>query len=122
MNKIVNGTFALNQKGRVFPDIQEVEKVYVERLEKGSDQEQAKVDYPEMQESDVYGRFTKEEVIACLNEFQRATAAGTDNIKVPDMKKLPSGHITAIMNVWQGRTIPKEAQRSRTTLPKKEEH
>ena len=71
----------------------------MKRLEEGSDQDRTKVDYPETLESDVYGRLTEEEVVACLKEFMRATAAGTDNIKVPDMKKLPLGHITAIMNL-----------------------
>ena len=113
----------MNEKGKVFPDINKLEEVYVQRLEKGNQQDQTNVEYPETQESAVYGRFDKEEVIACLNEFVRTTAAGTDNIKVPDMKKLPPGHITAIMNLWWGWKIPKEAEQCRTTLlPKKEEN
>ena len=122
INKILHGIFVLNEKGQVFPDINKVERVYVKRMEEGNDQDRTKVDYPETQESDVYGRFTKEQVVACLKEFKRATAAaGANNIKVPDMKKLPLGHITAIMNLWWSWTIPKEAESCRTTLLPKNE-
>ena len=38
INKILHGTFALNEKGQVFPDINEVERVYVKRLEEGNNQ------------------------------------------------------------------------------------
>ena len=38
INKILHGTFALSEKGQVFPDINEVERVYVKRLEEGNNQ------------------------------------------------------------------------------------
>ena len=41
---------------------------------------------------------------------------------MPDVRKVPTGHITAIMNYWWRWTIPEKSEECRTTLlPKKDE-
>ena len=75
-----------------------------------------------MIDSEAYGRFTESEVREVIRELRRSTAAGTDGIRTPDVRKVPTGHITAIMNYWWGWTIPAKSEECRTTLlPKKDD-
>ena len=121
ITKIINGTFSLDNENQTFPDIEDVEKVYEKRLEQGNTKDETEINIPERVDSEVYGRFTEEEVRSCLSEIKRKTAAGIDGITCPDLKKVPIGHTTAIMNHWWGWRIPKESEECRTTLlPKKE--
>ena len=121
ITKIIDGTFSLDNENQTFPDITEVEKTYEERLEKGNTKDETVIQIPERADSDSYGKFTEDEVRSCLNEIKRKTAAGIDGVTCPDLKKVPTGHITAIMNHWWGWRIPKESEECRTTLlPKKE--
>ena len=123
INKIINGTFSLDNQDQTVPNIEKVEETYVERLEQGNQMDETEVEFPEEVQSTYYGKFTEEEVKQCLGELKRNTAARIDGIKTPDIKKLPTGHIVAIMNLWWGWIIPEEAEECRTTLlPKKEDH
>ena len=123
INKSINGTFSLDNQDQTVPNIEKVEETYVERLEQGNQMDETEVEFPEEVQSTYYGKFTEEEVKQCLGQLKRNTAAGIDGIKTPDIKKLPTGHIVAIMNLWWEWIIPEEAEECRTTLlPKKEDH
>ena len=120
IHKIINGNFNLNNREQVYPNIKDIEKTYVERLEQGNQIDETEADYPGTIDSDVYGRFTEDEVNKVIRELKRTTAAGTDGIRTPDVRKVPAGHITAIMNYWWA--IPEKSEECRTTLlPKKDE-
>lgn len=77
-----------------------LKKVFVERLQEGNQQDLTLVDYPVIQHNACYDKFTNDEVRLSLKQLKRNTAAGIDGIKTLDMKKVPIGHITAIMNFW----------------------
>ena len=47
VNKIINGNFSLNNTEQTFPDIKEVEEVYVNRLENGNTIDETDIKYPE---------------------------------------------------------------------------
>ena len=102
VHKILAGTFSLNNAEQVCPEIAEVEKTFVERLEEGNKVDETEVIYPPTEHQDNYGKFTDDEVRVVLKELKRNTAAGLDGIRTPDLKRIPTGHITAIMNYWWG--------------------
>ena len=110
VNKIINGNFSLNHTEQTFPDIEQVEKVYVDRLENGNTINSSYVKYPEIQHNTCYGKFTTEEVKLNLQELKRNSVAGIDGVTTADLRGVPVGHITAIMNYWQGWIIPSEAE------------
>ena len=93
-----------------------MEKVYVERLEEGNQMDTTEVEFPEQEEQDTYGVFTEDEVREVLKELKRNTAAGIDGIRTPDLRKLPTGHVTAIMNHWWEWILPEKSEECRTTL------
>ena len=68
----------MNNKEQVYPNIKDIEKTYVERLEQGNQIDETEADYPETIDSDVYGRFTEDEVNKVIRELKRTTAAGTE--------------------------------------------
>ena len=121
ITKIINGNFSLNNAEQTFPDIKNVEETYVNRLENGNAIDETNVKYPKEQHDLSYGRFTVDEVKLSLQELKRNSAARIDGITTVDLKRVPVGHITAIMNYWWGWIIPSEAEECRTTLlPKKD--
>ena len=110
VNKIINGNFSLSHTEQTFPDIEQVEKVYVDRLENGNTINSSYVKYPEIQHNTCYGKFMTEEVKLNLQELKRNSVAGIDGVTTADLRGVPVGHITAIMNYWQGWIIPSEAE------------
>ena len=92
------------------------------RLEEGNKIDLTEVEFPEDTHSDLYRKFTKDEVRECIRDLRRHTAPGIDGITTPDIRNVPIGHSTEIMNSWWGWRIPKEsAQCRRSLLLKKEE-
>ena len=69
INKIINGNFSLNNSDQVYPDIKEVESVYIKRLEEGNKIDLTEVEFPEDTHSDLYGKFTKDEVRECIRDL-----------------------------------------------------
>lgn len=121
ITKIINGNFSLNNAEQTFPDIKNVEETYVNRLENGNAIDETNVKYPKEQHDLSYGRFTVDEVKLSLQELKRNSAARIDGITTVDLKRVPVGHITAIMNYWWGWIIPSKGEECRTTLlPKKD--
>lgn len=62
INKIINGNFSLDNMEQEFPNIEDVEDVYVPRLEEGNARDTTQVEFPDTQHSKKYGRFTEQEV------------------------------------------------------------
>ena len=122
ITKIINGTFSLNNNEQVFPDIDKVEKVYEERLEKGNQTDNTRIQIPDEVHSDEYGAFTEDEVKEVIKQLKKSTAAGIDNVRTPDVRRIPTGHITALMNYWWGWFLPEELEQCRTTLLPKKDH
>lgn len=100
VNKIINGNFSLNNTEQTFPDIKEVEEVYVNRLENGNTIDETDIKYPEEQHNSCYRKLTIDEVKLSLQKLRRNSAAGIDGITTVDLKRVPVGHVTAIMNYW----------------------
>lgn len=44
--------------------------------------------------------FQKKKWNECLKELKKNTAAGIDDIQTQNLRKMPTGHITSIMNYW----------------------
>lgn len=44
--------------------------------------------------------FQKKKCNECLKELKKNTAAGIDDIQTQNLRKMPTGHITSIMNYW----------------------
>ena len=100
INKIINGS--LNNAEQVYLDIKDIEGIYVDRQEKGNVIDSTNVEYLNIQHSETYGKFTEHQIKACLKEINRNTTAAVDSIRTPDIRKIPTGHITAIINLWWG--------------------
>ena len=47
INKIINGTFSLDNQDQTVPNIEKVEETYVERLEQGNQMDETEVEFPE---------------------------------------------------------------------------
>ena len=111
INKIINGNFSLDNREQVFPEISEVEKVYEKRLEQGNQKDETIVDFPDENLSD----------LSSLKELKRNTAAGTDGITTPDLRKVPTGHVTAVMSYWWDWRLPPNSEECHTTLLRKKD-
>ena len=111
INKIINGNFSLDNREQVFPEISEVEKVYEKRLEEGNQKDETIVDFPDENLSD----------LSSLKELKRNTAAGTDGITTPDLRKVPTGHVTAVMSYWWDWRLPPNSEECHTTLLRKKD-
>ena len=78
--------------------------------------------FPDRIDSEIYGVFTDDEVRGAIRELKKNTAAGVDGVTTPDLRRIPTGHITAIMNYWWGWILPAESKECRTTLLPKKDH
>ena len=117
ISNIISGNFSLNNAEQVYPDIRDVEGVYLDRLERGNIIDLTNAEYPDIQQhSETYSKFTEDETRACLKEINRNTTAGVDGIRTPDIRNVPTRHITAIMNLWWGWIIPQEVEECRTKI------
>ena len=106
----------------MYPDIEDVEGVYEERLELGNQTDETTLSFPDQIDNEIYGAFTDDEVRGVIRELKKNTAAGVDRVKTPDLRRISTGHITAIMNYWWGWILPAESEECRTTLLPKKEH
>lgn len=87
ITKIINGNFGLNHTEQTFPDIEQVEKVYVDRLEWGNLKDSTFVKYPVTQRNTRYRKFTTDEVRLILKELKSNSSAGIDGIRKSDLKR-----------------------------------
>lgn len=116
VSKIPGGTFIMDNEGLEFPDIWEVEDLYVSRLEEGSNKDDSSPKLDETLHSELYGSISPEEVKLCISEIERDTSPGPDSITLADLKILTSHKIAAILNKLWGHSIPDSAKECRTTL------
>lgn len=71
----------MDNEGLEFPDIWEVEDLYVSRLEEGSNKDDSSPKLDETLHSELYGSISPEEVKLCISEIERyVTRAGLNNI------------------------------------------
>ena len=90
----------MNNKGLEFPDIQEIEDLYVSRLEKGSTKDTSSQKLEDTINRQYYGVITPEEVKLCVSKFKWDTSSGCDLITLSDLKLLMFDDIAAILNKW----------------------
>ena len=88
----------MDNEGLEFPDIWEVEDLYVSRLEEGSNKDDSSPKLDETLHSKLYGSISPEEVKLCISEIERDTSPGPDSITLADLKILTSHKIAAILN------------------------
>ena len=86
--KILDGTIVMDHKGLECPDIQEIEDLYVSRLEGGNIKDSSNPKLNKTKYSEHYGIITSEEVKSCINDFNRDTSAGPNNVTLADLKIL----------------------------------
>ena len=114
--KIFNRTFIMDNKGLEFPDIQEIEELYVSRLEEGNIKGDSRHELGKTLHSEHYGSITPEEVKICMSEFKKDTSSGPDLVTLVDLNILTFHEIAAIVNKWWGYSIPKSVKECRTTI------
>ena len=105
-SKILDGTFVMDNKDLDFRDIQEIEDLYVSRLEEGNTKDSSNLKLEETENSEHYAVITFEEVKNCIAEFNRDTPAGPDNLTLADLKILTNSEIAIILTKWWGDYIP----------------
>ena len=86
VSKILDGTFVMDNKGLEFPEIREVEGLYLSRLEEGNTKDSLNPKLNETEHSEHYGVITPDEVKNCISDFNRDTSAGPDNLTLADLK------------------------------------
>ena len=112
----MDGSFTIDNE-TVTPKIDDVQTVYVERLEKGNLIDISTSDNQEqLQYSSKYGEITKEKVEKCIKEIRRDTVAGPDKMGLKELKHLTSTQMMLILNKWWGNKIPDSAKECMTTL------
>ena len=79
INKIPDGTLSLDHEEDVYPDIEEVEKVYVERLEKAEVKDTSEQPDILPKYNDSYGRIETNESKKHLKESSRTLCQGQIN-------------------------------------------
>ena len=112
----MDGSFTIDNE-MVTPKIDDVQTVYVERLEKGNLIDISTSDNQEqLQYSSKYGKITKEKVEKCIKEIRRDTVAGPDKMGLKELKHLTSTQMMLILNKWWGNKIPDSAKECMTKL------
>ena len=96
----------MDNKDLDFRDIQEIEYLYVSRLEEGNTKDSSNLKLEETENSEHYAVITFEEVKNCIAEFNRDTPAGPDNLTLADLKILTDSEIAIILTTWWGDCIP----------------
>ena len=116
VSKILDGTFVMDNKGLEFPDIREIEGLYVSRLEEGNTRDSSNPKLNETEHSEHYGVITPDEVKNCMSDFNRDTSAGPDNLTLADLKILTNNEIAIILTKWWRQSIPDSVKQCSTTL------
>ena len=98
-SKIVDGTFVMDNKNLDFRDIQEIEDLYVSRLEKENTKDSLNMKLEETENSEHYAVITSEEVKNCIVDFNRDTPAGPDNLTLADLNNLTLADLKAELTV-----------------------
>ena len=114
--KILDGTFVMDNKGLESSDIQEIEDLYVSRLEKGNTKDASSQKLEDTINRQYYGVITPEEVKLCVSKFKWDISPGRDLVALSDLKLLTFDDIAAILNKWWGNNISDSAKECRTTL------
>ena len=111
IKRILDDTLSLDNEEDVYPDIEEVEKLYVERLEKAEAKDTS-------EQPDILSKYndSTNEVKEALNGMKRDTASGPDKCRLKDIKDLSTEEISAIFNKWWSSDISEEAVKCRTSL------
>ena len=116
IKRILDDTLSLYNEEDVYPDIEEVGKLYVERLEKAEVKDTSKQPDILPKYNDCYGRIETNEVKEALKGMKRDTASGPDKCRLKDIKDLSTEEISAIFNKWWSSDISEEAVKCRTSL------
>ena len=88
IKRILDDTLSLDNEEDVYPDIEEVEKLYVERLEKAEAKDTS-------EQPDILSKYndSTNEVKEALNGMKRDTASGPDKCRLKDIKDLSTEEI-----------------------------
>ena len=93
IKRIIDDTLSLDNEEDVYPDIEEVGKLYVERLEKAEVKDTSKQPDILPKYNDSYGRIETNEVKEALKGMKRDTASGPDKCRLKDIKDLSTEEI-----------------------------
>ena len=80
VSKIFDGTFVMDNKGLDFPDIQEIEDLYVSRLQEDNTKYSLNPKLEETEHSEHYGINTPDEVKLCLADFKKRYISRTSQL------------------------------------------
>lgn len=116
INSILEGTLSFDNEENVYPDIDKVEKVYVQPLETVEVGDKTAQSDTTPLISDKYGVITTEEVKEALKGIKRDTSAGPDRCCLGGIKDFNYHELATRFNKWWSEGIPEEAVQCRTTL------
>ena len=116
INKILDGTLSLKKEDDIYPDIKEVEEVYLERLEKVKVKDTSNQPDVQSKHNDCNGRITNDEIKEALKGIKRDTTSGADKCRLCDIRNLTIEEISAIFSKWWSLGIPDEVVKCKTTL------
>ena len=95
---VIDGKLQYDPKEEMFPEIEEEEEVYVERLESRTLKDETPTEkIPPIYENEDYGKITKEELKEVVSDTKRDTANGYDNIKMNMIKQLTECHFQCVV-------------------------
>ena len=120
ISQLLDDKFNFEDKPLVEPSIEEVEKVYISRLENNPNIDSSTIT-PGFTSNDqiVYGKITLEEVKNLIKDTKKDTASGTDNWKLEHVKSIGFENIQLIFNAWWAYGLPTTEKSCRTILLEK---
>ena len=91
ISKILDGTFSLDNESEITPRIENIEEMYVNRLEEGNQTYDSPLIHTRRKQSNLYGKIKEDEVVKCINEIKRDTASESDNRSFKELKQMNTG-------------------------------
>ena len=117
IKKIIDGEFAYENEMQEQPEVEEIEKVYVERLEsRMMTDETAHTKGETVLDDYTYGEVREEEVREAVRNTSRDTANGSDDWKMHHIKHLTNLQIAMVFNKWWVSGVPDEEKKCRTIM------
>ena len=115
VSRIVNGKFSFENLPEEYPTVENIETVYVSRLENERRSDESVV-HPTEQVNSGYGSISKADIEHVRKSMDKDTAPGPDNVKMADVESIDISHLQIIFNMWWWQGIPVEEKECRTTL------
>ena len=117
VKQLIDNTFDFEDKPLIQPEIAEIEKVYVDRLENSNKSDTARIVKGITVNDEVtFGVITDHEIISVIKDTKKDTGAGVDGWGLNTIKLIGTTNVKVIFNSWWAFGIPNGEKLARTTL------